>query len=72
MKASKSIRAGVWCLAGGAALCLADPRVRAMEGVEGVTAVSAKVSKDYVRTKLPDGSFQPEAYAFGEGGKWPG
>ena len=72
MKASKTIRVGVWCLAGGAVLWCADPRVRAMEGVEGVTAVSAKVSKDYVRTKLPDGSFQPEAYAFGEGGKWPG
>jgi hypothetical protein len=42
------------------------------EGVEGVTAVSSKVSKDYARKKLPDGSFEPEYYAFGEGGKWEG
>jgi hypothetical protein len=45
---------------------------RADEGVNGITAVSSKVSKDYVRQKLPDGSFQSETYAFGEGGKWEG
>jgi len=28
--------------------------------------------QDYVRTKLSDGSFQPELYAFGKGGKWSG
>ena len=33
-----------------------------------ITAVSSRVSKDYVRTKLATGSFQAETYAFGEGG----
>lgn len=42
------------------------------QGVNGVTAVSSKVSGDYKRTKLPDGLFQPELYAFGEGGYWGG
>jgi hypothetical protein len=40
--------------------------------VNGVTAVSSRVSKDYVRAKLPDGSFRPEFYSFGEGGIWGG
>jgi hypothetical protein len=39
------------------------------DGAAGVTAVSSRVSKDYVRTKLADGSYQPEEYAFGEGGR---
>jgi len=42
------------------------------DGVDGVTAVSSKVSADYVRTQLPDGSFRPETYAFGKGGYWSG
>ncbi len=33
-----------------------------------ITAVSSRVSDGYARTKLADGSFQPETYAFGEGG----
>jgi hypothetical protein len=37
-----------------------------------ITAVSAKVSDDYVRTKLPNGKFEPESYTFGEGGVWGG
>ena len=40
--------------------------------VDGVTAVSGKVSTDYVRSKRSDGSFQPEYYAFGKGGEWAG
>jgi hypothetical protein len=40
--------------------------------VEGIEAVASKVSTDYHRKKLPDGSYQPETYAFGEGGKWAG
>lgn len=55
-----------------AALFALRPCVRAAGDLEGITAVSSKVSKDYVRVKLPDGSFQPERYAFGEGGKWAG
>ncbi len=54
-------------------LALSAPsRCWAVEGAEGVTAVASKVSRDYVRTRLPDGSFQPETYAFGNGGNWPG
>ncbi len=34
----------------------------------GVIAISSRVSKDYVRKRLPDGSFQAETYAFGKGG----
>jgi hypothetical protein len=44
----------------------------AINGSLGVTAVSSRVSKDYVRLKLPDGSYQPEEYAFGEGGRLDG
>src|SRR5947207_14782455 len=40
---------------------------------EPVTAaVASQVSPDYVRAKLPNGSFEPETYAFGEGGYWAG
>ena len=49
-----------------------QPSAVAADGVDGVTEVSSKVAKDYTRTKLADGSFQPELYAFGKGGKWAG
>jgi hypothetical protein len=39
---------------------------------EEVEAISSKVAKDYVRKKLPDGTFQPETYAFGQGDDWRG
>jgi len=45
---------------------------RASGDPDGITAVISRVSDDYVRARLPDGSFQPEYYAFGEGGKWTG
>jgi len=35
-----------------------------------IVAVSSHVSEDYARTKLEDGTFSPETYAFGEGGPW--
>jgi len=44
----------------------------AADALSGVTAVAAKVSGDYARARLPDGSFQPETYSFGLGGKWGG
>ena len=47
------------------------PAARAVEDTN-VTAVSARVSDEYVRTKLPDGGFEAETYAFGEGGQWSG
>jgi hypothetical protein len=32
-----------------------------------VVAIASKASKDYVRRKLPDGTFRPESYVFGKG-----
>jgi hypothetical protein len=61
-----------YLLAGCGMLLAALPSARAADGVNGVTAVSSRVSKDYVRARFPDGSFQPESYAFGEGGNWGG
>jgi hypothetical protein len=51
---------------------LSGPLSVRAEGSEGITAVASKVSADYVRKRLPDGSFQPEFYSFGKGGKWEG
>jgi hypothetical protein len=64
----------VWLLAGFATLLDAQPQPTpaAGDGIVGVTAVCSRVSNDYVRTKLPDGTFQTEYYAFGEGGNWGG
>jgi hypothetical protein len=33
-----------------------------------ITAVAAKAAPDYVRVRLKDGTYAPEAYAFGDGG----
>lgn len=41
-----------------------------MDDSGAVTVVSSKVSGSYVRSRLPDGSFKPEYYAFAEGGHW--
>ncbi|MFA5056883.1 MAG: hypothetical protein WC485_02115 [Opitutaceae bacterium] len=38
-----------------------------LAGDEVVTAVFSSVHNGYTRTRLPDGSFKPETYAFGEG-----
>ena len=46
--------------------------VRAADENSGDLAVSSTVSADYIRARLPDGSFQPEAYAFGRGGYYRG
>jgi hypothetical protein len=40
-----------------------------ISGSEQMVAVSSKVFNGYERPRLPDGSFQPETYAFGNGGK---
>ena len=37
---------------------------------EDPVAVFSQVYNGYTRTKLPDGSFKPEAYTFGMGGSW--
>jgi hypothetical protein len=39
---------------------------------DDVEAIASKVAKDYVRKKLPDGTFQPETYVFGKGDDWRG
>ena len=39
---------------------------------EDVEAISSKAANDYVRKKLPDGTFKPETYAFGQGDDWRG
>ena len=72
MKASRAFRRKALILASGAALLAALSPARAADGVDGVTAVVSRVSSDYVRTKLPGGSFQPKYYAFGKGGHWGG
>jgi hypothetical protein len=46
------------------------PSTFAGDDIEGVEAVASKLSDDYVRARMPDGSFLPESYLFGEGGKW--
>ncbi len=38
------------------------------DGSSDVTAVWSTTYNGYKRTRLPDGSFRPESYAFGEGG----
>jgi len=54
-------------------LCLAVPSALVFsEGSDDITAVSARKSADYVRARLPDGTFKPESYVFGNGGTWTG
>ena len=63
----------VWLLAGCAAMLNAEPPAAPAKGAaEGITAVCSRVSKDYVRSRLPDGSFEPEDYALGKGGRLDG
>jgi hypothetical protein len=42
------------------------------ESSDQITAVSAKASPDYIRTRLPNGTYRTETYAFGEGGHYGG
>lgn len=63
----------VCLLAARGALLEAQPAAAPAAGnTVGVTAVSSRVSKDYVRARHPDGSFEPEEYAFGDGGRLDG
>ncbi len=59
----------------GSAAVLGTPIVARASGEpesDAVTVVSSKVSDDYSRTRLRDGTYAPETYAFGEGGHWTG
>lgn len=53
-----------WLLAGS----LAGGLAARDQGEAEISSVLATVYNGYERTKLPDGTFQPERYAFGEGG----
>lgn len=64
-------RNGIVCAAALALVAGSLPAGNAAEEA-AVVAVSAKVSPDYVRTKLPDGKFAAEHYTFGNGGRWAG
>jgi hypothetical protein len=59
-------------LACSVALGLLAPALCRADDIKGVIAVTSKVSDDYVRTKLPNGRYPTEYYAFGEGGHWGG
>ncbi len=72
MRIPHKLSTKAWFLACCGMLQASQPSAGAADGVNGVTAVASKVSSDYVRPKLPDGTFQPESYAFGEGGNWGG
>jgi hypothetical protein len=53
--------------------CLAPgPAVRADDDSGNVTVISARVAPSYIRTRLADGTYAPESYAFGDGGHWTG
>jgi hypothetical protein len=39
---------------------------------EEIEAIASKTAKDYVRKRLPDGTYQQETYAFGKGDDWRG
>jgi hypothetical protein len=52
----------------GAVFAASAPDAAAYDRADGMTAVSSEVAKGYARARLPDGSYQPESYAFGNGG----
>ena len=73
MNAPRMLQPIAWLLTGFGTTLDAQPvAAPAVEGAVGITTVSSRVSKEYVRTKLPDGSFQAEEYAFGDGGRYNG
>ena len=72
MNTSRGSRIAFQFAVAASVLLTVQPPARAAEGAEFITAVSSTASKDYVRAKLPDGSFQTEFYSFGKGGKWSG
>jgi hypothetical protein len=72
MKIAHTPKTIAWFIVGSSMLLAIRPLGIAAEDISGVTALSSRVSEKYIRTKLPDGSFQAEFYAFGEGGAWGG
>jgi ferredoxin len=41
-------------------------------GADDITAVASRKAKSYIRVQLPNGSYVPESYVFGQGGVWRG
>src|ERR1700734_4136728 len=64
------LRASACALALACGLGDGPPAPAASDGE--ITAISSQVSPGYSRVKLPDGTFQPETYTFGEGGRLAG
>ena len=54
------------CVAACALAGALGPAARAGDG--DAVAISAKASGDYIRQRLPDGTFKPETFAFAQGG----
>lgn len=50
-----------------AAVAALQPAAR---GDDDAVAISARKSPEYVRERLPDGSYKPETFAFAKGGVW--
>jgi hypothetical protein len=50
----------------------AMPLAAIADGDVAAVAISSRSSSDYVRSQLPNGSYQPETFAFGKGGVWGG
>jgi len=58
-------------LAAGVLALQAQPSAFGADESDAV-AISAKASGEYLRTRLPDGTIQPETFAFAKGGVWQG
>jgi hypothetical protein len=63
MAAPRLLHAGVFLLAA----CLAPVCAQATSVAE-ITSISSVAAPGYVREKLPDGTWKPETFAFGQGG----
>ena len=62
------LRMAAGFLLGSGAIFAIPPFTSDWGGSNTVTAVSSRASEVYGRTRLPNGSYQPETYAFGNGG----
>ena len=56
----------------GALAALALPLAGFADSDSAAVAISTRASPDYSRPQLPNGSYQPESFAFGKGGVWSG
>ncbi len=68
MTMSRFAKPALSLLLGFLGILASQPAARAAKGDEEIVAVASQASRNYVRATLPDGSVQPETYAFGNGG----